>query len=263
MSGLPRIFVTPERVEGELVCFGEEDLRHIRTVLRLHAGDCLLATDGTGMEYRLRLAGSDNGLRGVVEKREEPARESPLLVTLVQAVPKKELMDLVVQKAVELGVCSVRPVVSARTVVQLSRERGRKKHARWERIAAAAVAQSGRTRVPLIGEACSWQDFLREGLEADLKIMLSEGEEHSLREAADVERAPSTILLAVGPEGGWEAEEIAAARECGFVTVGFGPRTLRTETAGLVALSVLQYRYGDLGGKKMPSRVSGKESQAL
>jgi 16S rRNA (uracil1498-N3)-methyltransferase len=263
VSGLPRIFVTPERVEGEEVRFGEEELRHIRTVLRLHAGDSLLATDGTGMEYRLRLAGSDDGLRGVVEGREEPARESPLCVTLVQAVPKKELMDLVVQKAVELGASGIRPVISARTVVQLSRERGKKKHLRWERIAAAAVAQSGRTKKPLLGEVCSWQDFLREGLEADLKVMLCEGEERSLRKAMDMERTPSTILLAVGPEGGWEREEIAAARAEGFVTAGFGPRTLRTETAGLAALSVLQFRFGDLGGEKGQSRVLGKEFQAL
>lgn len=250
MSGLPRIFVAPERVEGEEVRFGEEDLRHLRTVLRLHAGDSLLATDGTGMEYRLRLASSDGGLLGVVEGREEPARESPLHVTLVQALPKKDLMDLVVQKAVELGVSGILPVVSARTVVQLSRERGKRKHARWERIAAAAVAQSGRTRVPHVGEACSWEDFLERGVEADLKIMLCAGEERSLREATELEAAPSTILLAVGPEGGWEAGEIAAAREGGFVTAGFGPRTLRTETAGLAALSVLQYHHGDLGAKK-------------
>jgi 16S rRNA (uracil1498-N3)-methyltransferase len=250
VSGLPRIFVAPERVEGEEVRFGEEDLRHLRTVLRLHAGDSLLATDGTGTEYRLRLASRDDGLLGVVQGREEPARESPLRVTLVQAVPKKELMDLVVQKAVELGVSGIRPVVSARTVVQLSRERAGRKHARWERIAAAAVAQSGRTRMPHLGEVCSWQDFLEEGVEAELKVMLCEGEERPLREAMDVEAVPSTIHLAVGPEGGWEAEEIAAAREGGFVTAGFGPRILRTETAGLAALSVLQYRFGDLGGRK-------------
>jgi len=168
-----------------------------------------------------------------------------------------------VQKAVELGASGIRPVISARTVVQLSRERGRKKHNRWERIAAAAVAQSGRTKTPLLGEVCSWQDFLREGLEADLKIMLCEGEERSLRETMDMERPPSTILLAVGPEGGWETEEIAAARDEGFVTAGFGPRVLRTETAGLAALSVLQFRYGDLGGKKGHSRTSGKDSEAL
>ena len=263
MSGLPRIFVAPERVEGEEVRFGEEEHRHIRTVLRLHDGDSLLATDGTGMEYRLRLAGSGDGLRGVVEGREEPVRESPLHVTLVQAVPKKELMDLVVQKAVELGVSGIRPVISARTVVQLSRERGRKKHLRWERIAAAAVAQSGRTKTPLLGEVCSWQDFLREGLEADLKVMLCEGEERSLRETMERARAPSTILLAVGPEGGWKTEEIAAAREEGFVTAGFGPRILRTETAGLAALSVLQFRYGDLGDGKGQPRTSGKESQVV
>lgn len=242
--------MAPERVEGEEVRFGEEDLRHLRTVLRLHAGDSLLATDGTGTEYRLRLVSSDGGLQGVVEGRKETARESPLRVTLVQAVPKKELMDLVVQKAVELGASGILPVISARTVVQLSRERGKRKHARWERIAAAAVAQSGRTRMPHLGEVCSWQDFLEGGAEADLKIMLCEGEERPLREAIDPEAAPLTVLLAVGPEGGWEAGEIAAGRENGFVTAGFGPRILRTETAGLAALSVLQYQHGDLGGKK-------------
>lgn len=263
MSGLSRIFLAPERVEGQLVRFGEEELHHLRAVLRLRPGDVLLATDGTGVEYRLRLASVPKGLEGVIEGQERPLRESPLESTLVQAVPKKELMDLVVQKAVELGVSGIRPVASRRTVVHLKDERGRAKRERWKRVAAAALAQSGRTKMPVLGELCTWSAFLREETVAEMKILLCESDGDSLASLTKSVRAPSSVLVAVGPEGGWEPEEIAAARAAGFSAAAFGPRTLRTETAGLAALSVLQFLFGDLGGRKTAAEDSVKQDEEL
>jgi len=263
VSGLSRIYVAPGNVEGELVRFGDEDLRHIRSVLRLRVGDSLLATDGTGAEYHVRIASGPCGLQGRIESRSTPGRESPLRITLVQAIPKKELMDLVVQKAVELGVSEIRPVLTARTVVQLEGSRKKAKHERWERIVAAALAQSGRTRMPLLRGVQSWEEFLLEPVDSDMKLILCEGKSRLLHEVLGSSKEPASAVLAVGPEGGWEAGEIASAAKGGFETVGLGPRTLRTETAGLAALSVLQFRYGDLGGGRFEGEDSGNHREDL
>jgi len=264
VSGRSRIYIAPEQVKGALVRFSGDGIRHVRTVLRLREGDTLLATDGTGAEYMLRIVTTPEGIGGTIERKGSPRRESPLKITLVQAVPKKELMDLVVQKAVELGVSEIRPVLSARTVVSLKGPRQRAREERWERIIAAAVAQSGRTRLPRLRKVQTWEEFLKEPVDADLKVMLCEGGGN--RELAEVLRAvesPAGVLVAVGPEGGWAAGEKEDARRAGFECAGLGPRTLRTETAGLAALSVLQFVCGDLGGKKSAPEDAGNASEDL
>ena len=251
MSEHSRVYIAPEQVEGDFVRFSGDGIRHVRKVLRLREGDTLLATDGAGTEYLLRIVSTPEGIGGTIEKRESPRRESPLKITLVQAVPKKDLMDMVVQKAVELGVSEIRPVLSARTVVSLEGPRQRAREERWERIMAAAVAQSGRTRMPLLRKVQTWEDFLKEPVDLDLKVMLCEGGgNRGLGEVLRAVKIPAGALVAVGPEGGWSAGEVEDGRRAGFECAGLGPRTLRTETAGLAALSVLQFVCGDLGGEK-------------
>lgn len=263
MSGPPRVYIDSQNINDVAVRFGAEELRHIRTVLRLRPGDTLLATDGTGIEYHLRLVSSPRGLQGVIEEKRRPESESPLDLTLVQAVPKKELMDFIVQKAVELGVAGIRPVVSRRTIVHLTGDRGRAKQERWRRKAAAALAQSGRTRMPVLGELCSWNEFLAEESRAEMKILLCGSGGDPLAELTRRRKRPSSVLIAVGPEGGWAPEEVTAAGKAGFSRGALGPRILRTESAGLAALSILQFLFGDLGGRKPASRDSGKDDEDL
>jgi 16S rRNA (uracil1498-N3)-methyltransferase len=264
VSERSRVYIAPEQVEGDLVHFSGDGIRHVRTVLRLRDGDTLLATDGTGTEYLLRIASTPEGMGGIIERKESPRRESPLKITLVQAVPKKELMDLVVQKAVELGVSEIRPVLSARTVVSLKGPRQRAREERWERIMAAAVAQSGRTRMPRLRKVQTWDDFLKEPVDVDLKVMLCDGGgNRGLGEVLRAVKNPAGALVAVGPEGGWAAGEVEAARRAGLECAGLGPRTLRSETAGLVALSVLQFVCGDLGGEECFPEDSGNAPEDL
>jgi 16S rRNA (uracil1498-N3)-methyltransferase len=168
-------------------------------------------------------------------------------VTLIQALTKGDKLDMVVQKATELGVARVIPATSARSVPRLEAMRAIGRRTRWQKIAREAARQSGRPDVPEIEPVTALETAVASTHREALKLMLWEGaREHSLREVLPANR-PSRIVIAIGPEGGFAAEEVDAARASGFVTVGLGPRILRTETAALVALSILGFALGDLG----------------
>lgn len=255
-----RIYVAPEQVQGPTVRFTVDDLHRIRSVLRLRSGDLLRATDGVGAEYLLRLAVGEE-LCGEILEVGRPARESPLGITLAQAVPKGDRMGQVIQKSVELGVATIVPLSTSRTVVSPKAGQVRAKHRRWRLVMAEALAQSGRTRIPLLREMQSWEDFLGAAPSADVKIILHEGERRGLEEILRGVSAPASLILAVGPEGGWEPQEVEMGEGAGFAAAGMGPRVLRTETAAPAALSVLQFLYGDLAhgfSGKMDSEKGGE-----
>jgi 16S rRNA (uracil1498-N3)-methyltransferase len=216
----------------------EAAAHHAARVLRLRAGDRVVLFDGRGGEYEASLAmpGRD---RVVAQTGEHRAleRESPLAVTLVQAVSSGEKMDFTVQKAVELGVAAIHPVLSERSVVRLDGERGAKKLAHWRRIAIAACEQCGRNRIPGIGEPVALERYQPP---AGSKILLSPAGAARL---ADLAKGP--VVLAAGPEAGFSAEEEQRLRQSGFTAVRLGPRVLRTETAALSALAALNALAGD------------------
>jgi 16S rRNA (uracil1498-N3)-methyltransferase len=238
-----RIYAPPEAfTDGGLVLAGER-LRHLRTVLRLRPGDEFLVTDGRGAEYQARIErlGRDAG-RASLLARAEPARESGLQVVLAQAVARADRFALVLEKSAELGVAAIVPVLCGRTI------RGRGAGAaRWERIVESAVAQCGRTRLPALHAPRSFDELTRDAGLAPLRILLWERSVEGLRDVLDRAQRPAAMLLAVGPEGGWPEREVQQARAAGFVTVSLGPRILRTETAGLAALAIVQHHWGDLG----------------
>ena len=218
---------------------------HLMKVLRLGSGDSLTVFDGCGGEYDATVARAsrtavevDLGVHRAVD------RESALSVELGQGICKGDRMDLVVQKATELGVRAIRPVLCERTVVKLDPSRAERRIAHWRAIAVHAAQQSGRTRVPDV----SGVEYLHTWLsrpEPGPRIVLSPHAEASL---ADLDRpAPDeAVRLLVGPEGGLAPRELEHARAAGFAELRLGPRVLRTETAALVALSMLQARWGDL-----------------
>lgn len=246
MSEPRRIFAPPEAFcEGALVLDGER-LRHLRTVLRLAPGDEFSATDGAGAEYRLRVEqlGRERG-RALVLGRAEPARESCLDLVLAQALPKGDRFSFVLEKAVELGVRAIMPLISRRTVVAAGT--GTAAPARWRRIVESAVAQSGRTRLPALYPARPFEELVADPSLPEVRILLWEHATEGLREAIESRAAPRSGLVAVGPEGGWSEQEVRRATDAGFAAVRFGPRILRAETAGIAALAVLQSRWGDLG----------------
>jgi 16S rRNA (uracil1498-N3)-methyltransferase len=246
MAELRRLFVPPDAFRGDELELDGERLRHARTVLRLRPGDEFAVTDGAGAEFRVaierlgRTAGSARVLG-----RSSPQRESPLRTVLAQAVPRGDRFAFVLEKAVELGVSVVAPVLSGRTVP--SGAGGGQAGLRWRRILEGALAQSGRTRLPELREPVSWPQFVTDDDLPALRLLLWEKAQTGLQAVLQRQDAPAAALVAVGPEGGWSADEAQLALQAGFIAVRLGPRTLRTDTAGLAALAVLQYRWGDLG----------------
>ena len=170
-------------------------------------------------------------------------RESPLAVTLVQAVSSSEKMDFTIQKAVELGVAAIQPVLTAKSVVRLSAEREEKKLARWRRVVIAACEQCGRNRLPILREAMSVADYTGAPRDASLRLLLSPEGKTGLGEMK--QQIGHTLTIAAGPEAGFSDEEERLLQRAGFVPVRLGQRILRTETAALAALAALNAIAGD------------------
>jgi len=240
-----RFFVPPENLRFEQVQLSEEIAHHLATVLRLSAGEEILLLDGEGTVCRCRLETLSRraAVARVLERRQQA--EGTLPVRLLQGLPKGEKMDLVLQKGTELGLAAFTPVLAARSVPAPSGERGEKLRRRWERIVREAAQQSRRVVLPRLDAVLPLDEALRLSRE-ELRLLLWEEESRPLAEVLPA-AAPRDVAVLVGPEGGFGAEEVAAARAAGFVPVGLGPRILRSETAGPAIAAVLQYLYGDLG----------------
>jgi 16S rRNA (uracil1498-N3)-methyltransferase len=216
---------------------------HVERVLRLDDGDRLTLFDGRGGEVEARLQRVGRSLQAVLGERSEPVRESPLQITLLQCLAASDKMDWIVQKAVELGVVRVQPVSSRRAVLKLNGERAQRRMEHWQQIAVSACEQCGRNRVPEVLPVVSLaQALAAEGSVARRLVLHPEGGV-PLREA-DL-RAEAPISLLIGPEGGFDPEELQAAQHSGFSAVTLGPRVLRTETAGVAVVAALNTLLGD------------------
>jgi len=244
-----RLFIDPTRLAEEVVVVSGEDHRYLTRVLRLVVGDALVLFDGIGVEADARIMriGPRALELKVEERRPATAAERPH-VTLIQALTKGDKLDLVVQKATELGVGRIIPVTSARSVPRLEAMRALGRRARWQKIAREAARQSGRADVPEVEPVTAIETAVGAAAKDAFKLMLWEGARgHGLRDALPGGERPKQIVIAIGPEGGFALDEVEAARASGFATVGLGPRILRTETAALVTLSILGFALGDLG----------------
>ncbi|WP_273453515.1 16S rRNA (uracil(1498)-N(3))-methyltransferase [Nevskia ramosa] len=240
---MTRIHIPVPLTVGASLDLPDEAARHVAQVLRMKIGEPLTLFNGNGGEYAATITAT--GRRDVsvnVESFDPVDRESRLDITLAQCVSKGERMDYTVQKAVELGVTRILPLLSERSVVKLDAERWDKKLEHWRGIAVSACEQSGRTSLPAVLPVQKLDGWLASSDQA-LRLVLAPTESVSLRSLA----AASNIALLIGPEGGLSDNEIAAARRAGCVGIGLGPRVLRTETAGVAALAALQLLWGDLG----------------
>ena len=241
---MTRIYFS-EAVPDHGVCdLPSAQAHHVAHVLRLAAGDALTLFDGRGTVHDAVIAQCARGaVRVRVRASRSENRESPLQVTLVQAVSSGERMDYTVQKAVELGVTAVQPVLSARCVVRLSGERAAKRVAHWQAVAVAACEQCGRNHVPPVHPLLPFAAWLEQAAVAPgLRILLAPGGAARLQE---IGRPSGKVALLAGPEGGLTAAEAADAGRAGFVSLQLGPRVLRTETAALAALAAMQTLWGD------------------
>ncbi|MEJ2159723.1 MAG: 16S rRNA (uracil(1498)-N(3))-methyltransferase [Chromatiales bacterium] len=241
---LRRLHVAVELRSGATIDLPERSARHAAQVLRMRAGDEAIGFDGQGRQFRIRLVSSTrHGVRAEVIEEVSPLPESPLQITLAHGLSRREKMDWVMQKATELGVARIVPVITERSVVRLDSARADKRLAHWEAVIAHACEQSGRAVLPLVSHPIRLGDFLAERNRDDAGIVL---DPDSPTRLADIDLSPVILTLLVGPEGGLTRDEAEAAQRNGFIAAAIGPRTLRTETAALTGLALAQARWGDL-----------------
>jgi 16S rRNA (uracil1498-N3)-methyltransferase len=249
VSGLRRFTVTPERISDNRIAFDRAESHHMAAVLRLTAGDLVVATDGRGQDYTVRLDTLGETAVGTVLQVAPSLSEPPLGITLVQGIPKGDKMEAIVRAATELGVTRVLPAITARTVVRLPLGRWRERSRRWQRVAREAAKQCGRGMIPEVESPRPLVEWLDPRVAtADLRLCLWEGQASSLSRVCDaLQPAPATAIVLVGPEGGLTPDEVESARARGWTIASLGPRILRAETASAAVIAVLQFRFGDLG----------------
>ena len=238
---VPRIYTRQFLATGQVIELDDAAARHVGLVLRMKAGQPLTLFNGEGGCFSAIITQSSK--RSVsVELTEFHAeeKESPLNVHLAQSISKGDRMEYAIQKATELGISEITPIYSEHGDIRLKAERAEKKQQHWQQVAISACEQCQRNHVPVIHAPVSIDQWLQQ-IEADLKLVLHHRTERKL---SGYDK-PDTIALLIGPEGGLSAAEIAQAEQQGFNALALGPRVLRTETAPVAAMSVLQYCWGD------------------
>lgn len=223
--------------------------RHMARVLRLKAGSAVVLTDASGgrLSGFIEEVGAKSLTVRIGARESEPEPEQALRVTLYQGLPKGEKLDLILQKCTELGVAEVVTFDAVRSIVKLRGERSAGRLERCEKIALEAARQSGRRSAPRISIGGDLDSVLCDA-DQTVKLLLWEGEQRvGLRETFEAHPLPASVAIVVGPEGGLAPEEVAQALAHGFTPVSLGRRILRTETAGLAMLSILQFHWGDMG----------------
>ncbi|NMB00221.1 MAG: 16S rRNA (uracil(1498)-N(3))-methyltransferase [Firmicutes bacterium] len=249
MSNLARFFVEADQIDqGKVVIYGD-DAHHITRVLRLTHGTTIECVDPSGTVHRVSIEELGSKVVGVIQGTSTESQESPVYFTLFQGLAKGDKMDLVVQKAVELGASEIVPFSSRFSVVKLDPKQAENRKKRWERIALEAAKQCGRTRLATVSDLHSFKELVAEvqkrHSEGNLVLLAYEGEKQV--SLGDLTGNPKAVSAIVGPEGGFAPDEVEELTRAGAQVCTLGPRILRTETAGLVMLSVLGYKWGDLG----------------
>lgn len=228
---------------GSRIALPESAAAHLVRVLRLREGDGCVLFNGDGNDCAARIASV--GKREVVVEilAVDPVdKESPLRITLLQGIARGEKMDLILQKATELGAAAIAPVLAERTEVKLDAERTEKRMAHWRSVIVSACEQSGRALIPRLSAPAALADAARASADS-LQLTLDPEGEHTL---ASLPTSAASATLAIGPEGGWSPRDRETLRAAGYTGLRLGPRVLRTETAGLAAIAALQSRFGDL-----------------
>jgi 16S rRNA (uracil1498-N3)-methyltransferase len=241
---LPRFHVPDGLAPGATVELPADAAHHATRVLRLGDGDPVMLFDGRGGEWFARLARSGPVVKAVLERFEDEDRAPQVRFTLVQGLPDAaDKMDWIIQKATELGVAAIQPVAAKRSVVKLSGERMERRCRHWQQVAVSACEQCGMNRVPAVAPLLDLPQYL--GLAAshnDTRLFLAPGAERTLQ---SLPRPEGAVTLLIGPEGGFEEGEARAIAAAGFMPVSLGPRVLRTETAGIAAMSAMLALWGD------------------
>lgn len=247
-------FVKPEQISGDEAFIAGPDVNHIKNVLRMKPGEKVLLNTGEDWDYlcSIREIGKEEILLSVASENRNTS-ELPLKITLYQGLPKSDKMEWIIQKSVELGVDRIMPVLTKRVIVKLDEKKAKTKTGRWNQIAEAAAKQSGRNRVPEVCGPVTFSAALKEAEHSSVKIIPYElaDDMNATRGIISSVVPGNSVSVFIGPEGGFEEAEIEEARAAGFTPVTLGKRILRTETAGLVVLSLLM------------AQVEGKENDGI
>jgi 16S rRNA (uracil1498-N3)-methyltransferase len=243
---MPVLFVSPERINHQTISIAGDVLIHLRDSLRITVGETLWLNNGQGAKFRVEI--TDVSKRAVtariLERIQEPPRQTPRLI-LGQSLLKGEKMDWVIQKATELGVSEIVPIASQHSVVQLKADRVDHQLARWQRIALEAAQQSEQWRIPTVATPQSLSALLTS--RATGTLMLAERREGNSLQMVNLPKdATDSILVLIGPEGGWSQEEARIGEQAGVQPITLGGHILRSETAAIATLSILQSRLGAL-----------------
>lgn len=240
---IPRFYCPLELQLGQTLRLPEEVFRHAIQVLRLQLGEALILFNGQGGEYRAELIELSKRTASVRLHSFEPlSRESPLELSLVQALLKPDKMDFALQKAVELGISDFQPLLTHRSVVRTDQEKIEKKLQHWQAVAISACEQSGRTHIPQINPPQTLSHYLTTLSTTTRYLILAPGSQQNLTTIAPTQK----LAVLIGPEGGFSDQELELCLAAGMHGVNLGARTLRAETASTSALAILQLLYGDL-----------------
>lgn len=241
---MSHFFINSDQVAGELLTIIGDDVNHMKNVLRMRSGEAFTAADENSEFYHCEIEELEKTqVTAKILWKEKGATELSSKVYLFQGLPKSDKMELIIQKAVELGAYEVIPVATKRAIVKLDAKKEASKLKRWQAIAEGAAKQSGRMRVPQISEVKTYGEALQMARELDVNIIPYEcarGMEET-REVFRSIRPGMSVGIFIGPEGGFEESEVEKAKELGIYPVTLGRRILRTETAGLTTLSILMY----------------------
>lgn len=245
-----KFFVSNNLIDGDKAVIEGDDVKHIYKVLRLQVGDEIIINNLNGQEYLARIEDiSKKEVQASIIEKIDISNESPIRIHLYQGLPKSTKMDLIAQKGTELGISSITPVITERVVVKNEGEF--KKVDRWQRIALEASKQSKRTLIPAINTPISFEAMMEKMNSMDLIVVPYENAEgYGIKNMVKDLKIDSItdIAIVIGPEGGFEEDEISKLKDMGAHIVTLGPRILRTESAGFVCTAILQYELGDVGG---------------
>ncbi len=249
-----KFFVEYSNINENLCIIEGDDVKHIYKVLRLKEGDKVNINNCKGIEYiGETLEVNKKEVRVTLVEKVALNNESSLKIHLFQGLPKAAKMDLIAQKCTELGVNEITPIITERVVVKGNESSEFKKVDRWNRIALEACKQSKRSIIPTINQPIDFNELMEELKNFDLIIVPYENQENlgiKYVKSQVLDKNIETAAIIIGPEGGFEEKEIEALKDMGAFIVTLGPRILRTETAGFVALSLIMYELGDLGGNE-------------
>ena len=243
---MPRFFIAPDQVMGDELVIRGNDVNHIKNVLRMHPGDELSISDGCGVDYFGRIKTMDRDEVWLsIENSWKSYVELPTRLYLFQGLPKGDKMELIIQKAVELGVYQIIPVKTNRVIVKLDEKKQAKKIARWQQIAESGAKQSGRGMIPEVHSVMNFGEALEYAKTLDAAVIPYEKAEgmKASREILAGLKGKKSVGIFIGPEGGFDEAEIEKAMGSGISPITLGRRILRTETAGLAMLSILMFEF--------------------